>query len=289
MAAGNQFVLYIDDSGTKEYADSPSDYSTTGNSRYFVFGGVLITTAESGNLAGQIKNLKRRVFGTDAVEIKSNWIRIPKEREKRYNQRFGVDDAAIERFVHSLYSIITAADLRLFAAVVDKIHVQEDYSSPWYAPAISYEVLMQRVALEVKHPDTVSVIIDDMTGATPKGNQYRKNLLAHHEQLRRSGSRLFPGGRFDFAPVLPGIRFVDSAVSNLVQVSDIISYNVYRQFVLFGEKWETGEVTPDGRLNLPTYSWFDSIGEKFCQGPGGRVQGYGMVKFPLRNRIPWCW
>lgn len=289
MLAGKQFVLYIDDSGTKEYAASPSDYLTTGKSRYFVFGGVLVTTTESGNLAGQIKSLKRQTFGTDAVEIKSNWLRIPKEQERRYRQPYGVDGAAIEAFVQSFYAVITKADLRLFAAVVDKVHVQEDYSSPWYAPAIAYEILMQRIDLEVKPPDSVSVIIDDMTGATPKGNQYRKNLLAHHEQLRKSGSRLLSGKGFNFASVLPGIRFVDSAVSNLVQVADIISYNVYRQFVEFGEKWETGETTPDGRLNLPTYSWFDSIGGKFCQGPDGRVQGYGMVKFPLRNRIPWCW
>src|SRR5262249_35723230 len=149
--------------------------------RYFVFGGVLITTTESGRLAGRIKSLKKSVFGTDAVEIKSNWLRIPKEREERYNLRYGVDDKDIESFVHSYYETIVAADLRLFAAVVDKVHVQEDYSTPWYAPAISYEVLMQRVVQEVKRPDTVSVIIDDMTGATPKGNQYRRNLLAHHE------------------------------------------------------------------------------------------------------------
>jgi len=175
--------------------------------------------------------------------------------------------------------------LRLFAAVVDKVHVAEDYTSPWYAPAIAYEILLQRVVQEVKLPTRVSVVIDDMTGATPKGRQYRANLEVHHARLKKNGSSLLKG--LDFAPLLPGIRFVDSARSHLVQVSDVVAYNVFRQFVDHGECWEQPTPGPDGRLTLPTYHWFNILGKKFCQGPNGRVQGFGVVKFPLRRRIPW--
>ncbi len=281
------YALYIDDSGTKEYADTPSGYSRSGNSRYFVFGGVLITTSKSGLLSERIKALKHSVFGTADLEIKSNWLRIPKERERRYKQRFGVSDNEIEGFVSAYYDAIVQSDLLLYAVVVDKVHVQEDYSIPWYAPAIAYEILMQRIVQTVKSPDTVSVIIDDMTGATPKGRQYRANLSRHHEQLRKHGSKLKKG--LDFSPVSPGIRFVDSANSNLIQVADVMAYNVFRQFVEYGEEWEKGVKGPDGKAHLPTYEWFEKLGVKFYQGPGGRVQGYGVVKFPLRNRIQWCW
>lgn len=281
------YAFYIDDSGTKEYAVKPEDYSRSGNSRYFVFGGVLITTAASGLLSERLKEIKLAAFGTDNVEVKSNWLRIPKERERRYVLRFGLTDEQIEQFVHALYREIALADLRLFAAVVDKVHVQERYATPWYAPAIAYEVLMQRIAKEVSRPDTVSVIVDDMTGATPKGRQYRANLIRHHDQLCRNGSTLVSG--LDFSAVLPGIRFVDSARSHLVQISDVIAYNVYRQFVDYGEFWEKGEIAPDGKMSLPTYKWFDMIGKKFCCDRDGRVQGYGLVKFPLVNRIRWGW
>lgn len=83
VAKGIGYVLYIDDSGTKEYAVSARDYGTKGNSRYFVFGGVLIQITEAGRLIERIKTLKSVLFGTDRVEIKSNWLRIPKEREAR--------------------------------------------------------------------------------------------------------------------------------------------------------------------------------------------------------------
>jgi len=277
------YALYLDDSGTKEFAPSPELYGT-GISRYFVFGGALLTTVEAGRLARQLKRLKNSTFGNDRVEIKSNWLRIPREREKRYLNRFGVTDADIEMFTHALYEEIALADLRLFAAVVDKIHLQEDYSRPWYAPAVAYEILMQRIAQQVLRPDTVAVTIDDMMGATPKGSQYRDNLQRHHKQLCNTGTTLLRRRdvQISFDAVKNAIRFMDSADSEIIQVADIVAYNVYRQFVDHGNDWEFG-----GDV-LPTYKWFDIIANKFCQGIGGRVQGYGVVKFPLRNRMRWA-
>ena len=109
---------------------------------------------------------------------------IPKEREARYNKKYNVDDQGIKGFVDDYYELIAKADLRLFAAVVDKVHVAELHQSV-VAPAIAYEVLLQRVVQEVKLPTRVSVVIDDMTGGTPKGRQYRANLEVHHARLKK--------------------------------------------------------------------------------------------------------
>lgn len=178
--------LYIDDSGTKEYAERGETYGRGGGkSRYFVFGGVLLPEPSAGILGEQIAETKRFFFGTENVEIKSNWLRFPAERERRYLQPFSLSEAALKNFVDEYYEIVAKADLQLIVAVVDKQHVQEVYEGKplWYAPAIAYEVLMQRVVQEVPHPDRVSVYIDDMTGATPAGNQYKANLRNHHKQL----------------------------------------------------------------------------------------------------------
>jgi hypothetical protein len=245
------YALYVDDSGTKEYAIKPEDYNRAGNSRYFVFGGVLLTTVESGVLSQKIKNLKQAVFGTEDVEIKSNWLRIPKETEKRYKKPFGVSDESLTAFVSEFYDLIGNCHLQLCASVVDKIHVQEDYKDPWYAPALAYEFLLQRIVQEVRSPERVSIIVDNMTGATPKGNQYRKNLEAHHTKLLKHGSSLIK--KLDFSPVVPGIRFVDSSRVHLIQVADVVAYNVYRQFVDHGDSWESGATGPDGKVSLPTY------------------------------------
>lgn len=273
------FSLYIDDSGTKEYATRGEAYGKGGGkSRYFVFGGVLIKTKDAGVFFEQIADLKRRVFRDSGVEVKSNWLRIPKESKRRYYDRYRVDEDALRGFVDDYYGLIASTDLLLIAAVVDKEHMQERYASPWYAPAAAYEALLQRVVQEVRPPDTVSVFVDDMTGATPLGTQYKANLRKHHDQLRRRGSTLVR--KLDFSP-LGDLRFVDSAHSHPVQVADIVAYNVYRQFLEHGEAWEQAQKT------LPVYDWFLRLGGKFRRGPDNRVQGYGVVKFPLLNRVPW--
>jgi hypothetical protein len=283
-------LLYIDDSGTKEYAADPRAYSSGGNTKYFVFGAVLLAVAEASRLVTKIRSEKLRVFRARDVEIKSNWLRIPWERERRYLQPYGLDEKGLLDFVESFYGVIAAADLRLIAAVVNKAQMQEQYQSPWYAPAVAYELLLQRAVQEVARPGSLAVTVDDMTGATPKGTQYKKNLARHHRQLRRNGSRLRAG--LDFSPLGGDLRFLNSAHSDQIQVADVVAYNVYRQFVEHGDDWElldsTGSPQPvTSATTLPTYPYFMRLAGKFRTGPNKRVQGYGIAKLPMIRRIPW--
>lgn len=275
-----RYMTYIDDSGTKEYADDPEAYETTGNSRYFVFGAVLLSGAAGSELTEEIVRLKLACCGSEKIEVKSNWLRIPHERKAHYLDPFGMSDSQLNSFVEEFYCLAEHAELTLLAGVVDKPQMQEEYENPWYAPAIAYEILLQRVVQEIRSPDEVRVTVDDMTGATPAGNQYKRNLRRHHGMLRQSGSRLQKG--LDFSALTGRCRFVDSAHSHLIQVADVVAYNVYRQFVDFGEEWEE-----EVRGGLPTYPWFNRLAGKFRQGPGGRIQGFGVVKMPLRRRIRW--
>jgi hypothetical protein len=274
-------VLYLDDSGQKEYPaeGTPFDH---GVSRYFVFGGYYTTTREAGRLVEGLKAAKFKAFGTTAVEVKSNWLRLPLERERHYLKPFNIDDAQLNEFVHDFYSHALAADIALVACVVDKQHMVEDYQkTKWYTPAVAYEAIVQRLQNELgPRRQTFGVVIDDMTGKTPNHSEYRENLKRHHRQLQRTG------GNFVSMPMdaLTGdLRFVNSRDSNLVQVSDLIAYNVFRQFRDFGEEWEDLGLT-----QLPSYDWFRRIAPKFRCGPDGRIQGFGVIKFPLRVRVPWA-
>jgi hypothetical protein len=280
-----QFVLYIDDSGTKEYASSGQEYARSGRgvSKYFVFGGILLSDSESGHLVEAIKALKRDFFGREDVEIKSNWLRNPDACRRKYLNPYSKTTAQLDGFVAEMYSCISERNLEIIAVVIDKIQSKERYGSrAWYPPAIAYELLMQRAVQAVHLPDTLAVVIDDMMGATPAGNQYKTNLKAHHAQLRKTGSRLQRRLRFD--SVNNDLRFVDSAHWIQVQVADIVAYNVYRQFVDHGEAWEEG----NGESPLPVYPWFEKLGSKLRSDGSGRIQGYGIVKFPMGNRIPWA-
>lgn len=273
-------VLYIDDSGTKEYAEKSTDYnlSRRGKTRYFVFCGVLLTTAEAGRLSNTLIQLKLDCFGEEAVEIKSNWLRIPYERRGHYLDPYGISEARLTEFMDKYYDAINASEAVLIAAVINKQHMQETYPKPHYAPAVAYELVMQRVQNELP-TQSVAVIIDDMSGATPKGNQYKDNLKAQHRRLIKYGSSLRKGVNF---PCLSSQKFVNSASSQIIQVADVAAYNVYRQFIDHGEEWEQS-----GLGTLSMYEHFERMSGKFRRDANGRVQGYGIVKFPLRNRVYW--
>lgn len=281
-----QFILYIDDSGTKEYASTNQDYTLRGRgvSRYFVFGGILLSDTESGLLVEALKKLKREFFGTESIEIKSNWLRNPEACKKKYLDPYKKTQGQIEGFVKELYCSIAERNLMIIAVAVDKVQSKAQYGDKaWYPPAIAYELLMQRAVQEVRHPDNLAVVIDDMMGATPAGNQYKANLKAHHAQLRKSGSRLQP--KLRFGQINNDLRFFDSAHWAQVQVADIVAYNVYRQFVEYGDEWE-GKGLVNGEP-LPVYPWFEKLSPKFRSDGSGRIQGYGIIKFPMGKRVPW--
>lgn len=284
MASYPSHLVYIDDSGTKEYAQPHQQYGRTGVTRYFVFGAVIMPIGEASLLRNKIVQLKIDSFGRSDVEIKSNWMRMPDKRKKYYLDPCGIDEAALEQFTHAYYDLIIESELQIVAAVVDKQHMQELYANPWYAPAVAYDLVMQRVAQTFYEPDydpeCVGVLIDDMTGKTPKGSEYKKNLQRHHADLRKNGSRLLP--KAHFSCLTPNITFKNSAISHLIQVADIVSYNIYRQFLEHGEQWE--ENTSE---HIPLYNWFQRLLPKFRQGPNQRVQGYGVAKMPMKQRVPW--
>lgn len=274
-------AFYIDDSGTKEYAADPSEYNDRrGNSRHFLFCGVLASLSEASKLSNRIVETKERFFGTADVEIKSNWLRIPHECRRRYLDPFDLSEDALLRFVNGYYEAICSANIKLIAVVIDKAAMQEQYKRPFYPAAVSYDALLCRVQADLANNEEVAVIIDIASGRTAKGNQYQDLLKIQHQRLKKRGSDLWKPYSF---PSLGSQRFVDSAKSHLVQVADVCAYNVYRQFIDHGDDWE--RPGPNGKL--PMYEHFERIHRRFRCGPKGKVQGYGLVKLPEGRKMGW--
>lgn len=182
-------LLFVDDSGTKEYVPSVELHGKS-ISRSLVFGGVLLPARAAGAITSEMVSLKIQAFGSPHIEIKSNCLRIPRETKRKYLDEFEVSKQEIDAFVQAHYDIVRKADLVLLAGVVDKVHMQEDHRDPWYAPAEAYEVLLQRVENELSGCGTVRVTVDDMTGTTPLRIQQRANLVRQHERMRQRGTRL---------------------------------------------------------------------------------------------------
>jgi hypothetical protein len=273
------YLLYVDDSGTKEYSPDGQYHKGSGLTQYFVFGGLIVTPAVAGYLTRRMHELKTKIFGRADVEIKANWLRVQKERTKRYLEPFRLSEDSFREFSNSLYELISFTDCVLVACVVNKQEVQSKYPEPHYAPSIAYDCLLQRAQLEMESKNgKLHVVIDDMSGATPKGNQYKENLRYQHKWLLTRGSPLRTGLVFDR---IGGLSFSDSRADERLQLADLAAYAVYRQFVEHGSSWEVDA------NSLPTYSYFEKIAHKFRKNEYGRIQGYGIVKFPLKNRIEW--
>src|SRR5882762_2848993 len=112
MANAPTYRMYVDDSGEKEYGEKTS--------RYFVYGGVVVPVADEPRLNDAIDGAKQVCFGRTDVELKSNWLRIPREREERYLSIPGVTAEKLKVMIDAIYAWAANADLRLVAAVVDK-------------------------------------------------------------------------------------------------------------------------------------------------------------------------
>jgi hypothetical protein len=278
--AGPTHKFFIDDSGNKEYSIDGRYGSMGGRTPYFVFGGLLISPSDASLVDYAMRTLKRDTFGTEGVEIKANWLKRREERVKRYVDKYSITEAALKAFVDGVYNIINETECQLIACAVNKAEVQKYYKdSPHYPPSIAYDCLLQRAQQEMAScVGEVHVTIDSMSGATPAGNQHLDNLRKQHESLKRRGSALQKGMTFDR---IGGIAFRDSKHDERLQLADLVAYAVYRQFVDHGPDWE------DPSKPLPVYEYLERIATKF-RNQQGRIQGYGIIKFPMGRRVPWA-
>jgi hypothetical protein len=276
-----RYQLFVDDSGNREYADDRI-YGIQGKSLHFVYGSIFVEQQTASVLAERLNRLKREVFNTPRVEVKSNWLRHPKERRVRYLEPFGLSEEKLKDFVDRYYDFLCAADVQLIGAVVNKLHMQQKYEAPytpWYPPTAAYDALLQRAVQAVPAGSTLAITIDNITGKTPHRNEYKYLLTRHHGDLKAHGSKLQRG--ISFACLENPPRFVFSEDSELVQAADLVSYNIHRQFRDYGEDWE------GDKSALPLYEYFARIGGKFRTDGNGRIQGYGIAKFPMLKRKQW--
>lgn len=259
---------YIDDSGEKEYGDRTS--------RHFVYGGLLVASEDEAAIEGAIRAAKIRVFGREDVELKSNWVRVPKERERRYLRPFGITAEELDDCVEALYSIFDDPRVSLLASVIDKRLMRERYGERAYYPSsYGYRLLLQRVQRHCAALGRVgSVTIDDMSGASPANNQWRDLLKAEHRRLKRDGC---DHTKLRFDNITESLRFADSSRFHLLQAADFVAYNVLRQFRNYGEDWDAG---PTCRVYQP----FARMLPRFLASRERVFDGYGIVKFPSPRR-----
>jgi len=154
-------------------------------------------------------------------EIKSTWIRIPKERGQRAFLANLTDDALTE-LVELFYRQLDHHNMTIFAVVVDKRHLR-DYMDAGRMHRKAWELLLELIQkfLATEHPKHQGVLITDDIS-----RERNRSLAMKHAYLQSEGTS--KGTWLTHIAEMP--LFVRSELSNGVQLADLVAYNLYRCF-----------------------------------------------------------
>ena len=187
---------------------------------------------------------------------------------------FNITEERLTAFVDEWYLFFEEYRGRIqsHAFVLDKRYYRNkrNIHSPLHILA---QVLFDRVE---KHPSKETVIVFDQMD---KEISSEKNLQGGI--LKIADKAININSYFKaYTHVRP--RFEKSCNSNLLQMADIVAYDVYRQFVDHGDKWDGKDGT-----TLPLYEYLKRIIGTFYCSTEGRLAGYGLVKIPDPSKTRW--
>ena len=284
------YKVFVDDSGKKEYLspyskefiDNPPDaesYLQFWRDNYFVLCGVKIAIGDIAVINGAINALKQKYFNTHKVEIKSDWLRNPKQRNKYYMSGFEITEPMLLEFTNELYELIAAykGKMKFVAIVFDKrFYGHAKRKMPDGTPLVKCtQVLFERLQyLE----DECVVIFDQME------DHLKINKGDHKKILKISQT----GGDFENVYVkrfnkIIDVEFKKSSIENFIQIADVCAYNIFRQFVEYGRQWQTKDAQ-----TMSMYPYFYKIRCNFQTHPvTGKVVGIGLSCIPNIGRCNW--
>lgn len=162
------------------------------------------------------------------AEIRSSDVRIPKNRKKHNFLKY-LTDEELNRLIELYYQQLEERHFTIFAAVIDKKCV-ENYMGIEKLLKKVYELILERAEnfLQNDHPKNRAVFILDNTS-----KQLNRSLAMKHAYFQRSGTS--SGLLLKHIIEIP--FFVESYLSNGVQLADLCAYNVYRTFLSNDEKF----------------------------------------------------
>ena len=222
----SEYSIFVDESGEREYGDRTS--------AYFVYNGNILKNKNIRVVEEEIKKIKLAFFDDESVEFKSNWFRIPKERKKRYLEPHDLTETEFKIVTKEIYRVLKESPITIIASVIDKKLMIKKYRERAYNPSsFAYEILMERYQFYLSSVDGYGkVIMDDISGKTPTGSQYKKLIKSLHPKIYSYGTTI-QKVKIDRVPNPPS--FWPSTKSNILQLSDICAYNVFRQFREYGK------------------------------------------------------
>lgn len=172
-------------------------------------------------LADKLQQAGQGQFELANCEVKSNWLRVPREREKRspFLHALGQDD--LQRLTDIYSAQVARRNVVLIASVIDKRYLPSSTTHE-RLHTMAYELLLERVQnyLNEYHRKHLGLIVMDDTD-----KKLNQSIAMRHASLQRDGN-LNTG----FPNIVEYPFFTRSELSNGVQLADLLAYNVYRAF-----------------------------------------------------------
>lgn len=228
------YFFYIDESGSRDPAveATRADGSIIVKDHLYVLSAVAIYERKWRHFERAIANLKLELLDNlrrrhqvtldlSHCEVKSTWLRIPKERESHSRFLHLLTDEERLRITETYYRQIAEQRMILFAVVIDK-RCLRDHMTPELVHKKAYELLLERIEhyLREYHPSHQGLIVIDDTQ-----RQLNRAVALKHAYFQREGNV-----NVRFSHIVEYPFFTESTLSNGIQLADLCAYNVYRAF-----------------------------------------------------------
>jgi hypothetical protein len=155
------------------------------------------------------------------TEVKSNWVRVPKERaQRRFLSELTPEE--LTGLVDLYLAQLTYHPCHAFAVVVDK-RCLRDFMDEEKLHRKAYELLVERVEWFMRqgHSRHRALMVVDNTS-----REMNRSLAMKHSYFQREGT----SANLRIGHIVEMPMFVESNLSNGVQLADLCAYNVYHAF-----------------------------------------------------------
>jgi len=163
------------------------------------------------------------------AEVHSSDIRIPKNRARHPFLQY-LTKEELSALIDLFYSQLEERHIHIFTSVIDK-DCLDSFMDTEKLHRKAYELLLERVEnfLFNEHPNQQAIFVLDNTS-----KQLNRSLAMKHSFFQRTTTS--SGVRLKHIVEIP--FFVESYLSNGVQLADLCAYNIYKAFNTSNEKYD---------------------------------------------------
>lgn len=228
------YLFYVDESGTldPEITGTRSDGSRFEKEWLYTMTAVGLFEHKWRTFYNPIIQKKRmlidEIYRRDNVrlelnecEVKSAWIRIPKERA-RHPMFSRISEQQIHDLVETYYKSLENIHLRIFTVIIDKRYLR-DHMDRQKLHRKAWELLCERIENFMRefHPKHKALLVADDVS-----KQDNRALTMKHAYHLEHGTSC----GLQLKNIIETPFFVPSELSEGVQFADLCSYNIYRAF-----------------------------------------------------------